>query len=92
VSALLAQAKAQSSLAPSVSGPVSARRLKESIAEARCQALPLHSLLLPGHLLLQGQLPLFEAETTAGKKVWRLGVANPLTIRAVIAIVHHEVK
>jgi hypothetical protein len=47
------------------------------VAESRVQHLrprrraprPFHSLLLPGHLLLQGQLPLFEAETTAGKKV-----------------------
>jgi hypothetical protein len=36
--------------------------------EACCQTLPLHSLRLSGHLLLQGQLPLFQTKTTAGRE------------------------
>ena len=55
------QKPAQALLLPfQVSG--SAQRMKGDIAEARCQALPLHALHLSGHLLLQSQLPPFERD------------------------------
>ena len=64
-------------LATSDPGPVSAQR-KNDDAEARCRALPLRLLLLPWPLLQQGQLPLFETETTAGDKaIQPLGESKP---------------